>query len=270
MVKLAIRDDDANFFTQVKDLEFVYKDFGGFPISFAVVPHVMDVSTKGACSDTKGNTTRRDIDKNEELCQWFKEKYSRRECDILLHGITHQYKFEMNKRIPEMIYSGMDGETQITRKIGNAKHYLENVLKCKISIFVAPSNIISKKCLNAVIANQMHFSGIIPITYQRKLTVRNILSYCKRWLFRLVTGFAYPGILKYSDHLEINACALRSFSYLEKLYDYCDKSNLPMAINVHYWHLRDNPEYLEMLRSFVMDYAIPKGAKPSRLSDILR
>lgn len=47
MVKLAIRDDDANFFTKVEDIEFVYKDFEGFPISFAVVPHVMDVSTKG-------------------------------------------------------------------------------------------------------------------------------------------------------------------------------------------------------------------------------
>lgn len=68
MVKLAIRDDDANFFTKVEDIEFVYKDFEGFPISFAVVPHVMDVSTKGTCSDTKGNTTPRDIDKNIELC----------------------------------------------------------------------------------------------------------------------------------------------------------------------------------------------------------
>lgn len=34
MVKLAIRDDDANFFTKVEDIEFVYKDFEGFPISF--------------------------------------------------------------------------------------------------------------------------------------------------------------------------------------------------------------------------------------------
>lgn len=43
-----------------------------------------------------------------------------------------------------------------------------------------------------------------------------------------------------------------------------------MVVNVHYWHLRDNPEYLEMLRSFVMDYAIPKGAQPTLLSNILK
>lgn len=43
-----------------------------------------------------------------------------------------------------------------------------------------------------------------------------------------------------------------------------------MAINVHYWHLRDNPVELEMLRKFVMEYALPKGAVPTRLSDLFK
>lgn len=30
MVKLAIRDDDTNFFTKVEDLEKVYNEFNGF------------------------------------------------------------------------------------------------------------------------------------------------------------------------------------------------------------------------------------------------
>ena len=70
MVKLAIRDDDTNFFTKVEDLEKVYNEFNGFPISFAIVPHIMDVSTKGSCPDTKGNTVPRNIDENQELCNW--------------------------------------------------------------------------------------------------------------------------------------------------------------------------------------------------------
>lgn len=61
MVKLAIRDDDANFFTKVEDIEFVYKDFEGFPISFAVVPHVMDVSTKRGHVLTQKETLHRVI-----------------------------------------------------------------------------------------------------------------------------------------------------------------------------------------------------------------
>ena len=39
-------------------------------------------------------------------------------------------------------------------------------------------------------------------------------------------------------------------------------------MRVHYWHLRDNPSELEKLRKFVMEYAIPKGAIPVRLSEL--
>lgn len=40
MVQLVIRDDDMNFFTKVEDIEFVYKDFGDFPISFLLLYHM--------------------------------------------------------------------------------------------------------------------------------------------------------------------------------------------------------------------------------------
>ena len=72
MVKIAIRDDDANFFTKVEDLQFVYKDFGDFPISYAVIPYVLDVSTKGNCPDTKGNVYPMDVAENKELINYFK------------------------------------------------------------------------------------------------------------------------------------------------------------------------------------------------------
>jgi hypothetical protein len=268
MVRLAIRDDDTNFFTKVEDLEYVYKDFNGFPISFAVVPHILDVSTKGSCPETKGNTVSRHLDMNHELCDWLREKYAHKECDILLHGISHQYKFLGNKRLPEMIWRSK--EETLVLDLANAKKYLEDTLKCNISVFVAPSNMIAKSCLDAAIANNMNFSGIIPIDFQRSFTARNILSYLKRVHCRVVTKLAYPGVLQYSDHLEINACPLRSLSYLKTMYEFCEKKDLPMAINVHYWHLRDNPEYHNMLRTFVMDFAIPRGATPTLLSDLLK
>lgn len=61
MVKLIIWDDGMNFFTKVEDIERVYRDFANFPVSFAVIPCVLDVSTVGVCSDTKGNTEPKDI-----------------------------------------------------------------------------------------------------------------------------------------------------------------------------------------------------------------
>ena len=69
-------------------------------------------------------------------------------------------------------------------------------------------------------------------------------------------------------HKEVNSCLLQSYEYLVKMYDYCNKHNLPMAINVHYWALRDRLNELEILRKFVMDYAIPHGAVPTKLSDL--
>ena len=47
MIKIAIRDDDMNFFTKVEDIKVVYKNFNYFPISFAVVPYVLDVLQRG-------------------------------------------------------------------------------------------------------------------------------------------------------------------------------------------------------------------------------
>lgn len=268
MVKLIIRDDDTNFFTKLDDLEYVYRDFDGFPVSFAVIPEVLDVSTKGLCSDTKGNTVPRRIGENKELCDWLRTNVKEGNIDILLHGINHSYHFINGKRYAEM--SWRDGDVNLEQTIRNAKEYLESLLDYKINVFVAPSNEISKKCLNAVTANGLNFSGIVPINFQRDLSIRNLACYMKRWGYRIVSGLVYPGVLVYSDHYEINACPLRSLDYLQKMYSFCEKHNLPMAINVHYWYLRDNPTYMELLRYFIMDYAIPRGAVPTRLSDVLK
>lgn len=266
MVKLAIRDDDMNYFTSVEDIEYVYRDFNGFPVSFAVIPDVIDVSTRGACSDTKGNTIPRFIGDNKKLVEWLRKKSSNNEADALLHGINHSYKIIGGGRYAEMEWR--DGETDLVTTIGKKKLDLSELFNYAITCFVAPSNKITKRCLQAVEDNNLNFSGIIPLKFNERLTIRNLCQYVKRWIFRAVYGLPYPGLMKYSGHKEINACTLISYDYLVRMFNFCDKHDLPMAINVHYWSLRDNAEQLEMLRSFVMDYAIPRGALPTKLTDL--
>lgn len=266
MVKLAIRDDDANFFTKIEDLEFVYRAFKDFPVSFAIIHSVTDVSTIGSCPDTRGNTEPKFIGDNNELCNWFKLKLKEGKCDVLLHGVNHSYKILNGKKLAEMEWR--DNDQTLNETICRCVKDFEKLFDYTPSVFVAPSNLITKNCLKAVTSNSLNFSGIIPVNYQRELSLSGIKSYFKRWLFRFFYKFQYPGRLIYRNHIEVNACALISFDKLVKLYSICEKYDLPMAINVHYWHLRDNPEYLEILRSFVMDYAVPKGAIPSKLSDI--
>lgn len=268
MIKLAIRDDDMNFFTKVEDIEEVYKDFNGFPISFAVIPHVLDVSTKGACSDTKGNMEPKDIANNTILVEWIKEGLNKGTCDVLLHGINHNYKFTDNVRLAEMQWR--DKQIDLYNQIKHEKDRLSVLFNYQISVFVAPSNKITKYCLRQVSDAKLNFSGIIPIKPNVDFTIENLLNYIKRWLTRFLYRLPYPGVLKYNNHKEVNACLLQSYDYLVSMYNFCEKYNLPMVINVHYWSLRDNPKELEKLRKFVMEYAIPKGAVPTKLSDIFK
>lgn len=268
MVKIAIRDDDMNFFTKVKDIEDVYRNFGNFPISFAIIPRVLDVSTRGACSDTKGNTIPQDISKNTALVDYLKNRLSNSTCDILLHGLNHSYHFEGGARLAEMQWRS--NQVDLCSELVSEKNKLSKLFGYKVSVFVAPSNKISKYCLKQVANAGLNFSGIIPLVPNVNLSIRNIINYFHRWFIRLVYHLPYPGVLKYDNHIEINACLLQSYDYLVKMFKFCKKHNLPMAINVHYWHLRDNPDELEILRKFIFDYAIPNGACPTTLSNLFK
>ncbi len=267
MVKLAIRDDDLNFFTKVEDLEHIYKDFEDFPISFAVVPMVLDVSTKGSCLDTNGNTIPRYIGDNKEIVSWVKRKVQDGKCDVLLHGIHHSYQFtKEGAKLAEMQWR--DRQPDLVEEIVKYKNMLSNLFDYKISCFVAPSNKTTKYCLRAVELSGLNFSGIVPLKFNEKLSLRNFMNYIKRWIFRYQHKIPFPGVIVYDSHKEMNACQLISYEYLVSMFNYCDVHNLPMAINVHYWVLRDSPKDLQTLLSFVR-YAKQHGAKPTKLSDIL-
>ncbi|NCB96751.1 MAG: DUF2334 domain-containing protein [Bacteroidia bacterium] len=264
-MKLIIRDDDANFFTHPEDIEKAYSEILDFPVSFAVVPMVVDVI--GGCPETKGNLTPRFVGDNVEISRYLKDRFHNGSCDILLHGIYHQYKFPNGVKTPEMIWR--ETETQnLDVEIGLYKTKLENLFDIDINCFVAPSNRIMKKGIQAVYKNGMHYSGIIPISFDRDLTFKSIKNYFFRWTQRAMTGLAYPGILDYGTHLELNACNQTNFPYLKKMFEYCQRHDTPMAINVHYWHIRDNKEHYRGFFDFVK-YALDNGAEPVRMRDCL-
>jgi len=266
MIKIAIRDDDCNYFTKVKDLVDLYKPIEYFPISYAVIPTVMDVSTVGNCPDTKGNSIPRYIGDNIELCSYLKKLVKEKKCDILLHGITHQYKYIKDKRYAEMEWRKNDFD--LISMISHWKNNLSKLFDYPISCFVAPSNKITKYGINAVYKNNLNYSGIIPIKFKRDLTLITINNYIKRWNIRLIRKLPYPDILNYKTHKELNACLLQNKDYLIKMFNYCNKINSPMVINVHYWHLRDNPQICKDFFEFI-EYAVHNGSKPTILSEIL-
>lgn len=266
MVKLIIRDDDLNYFSRVDDLKHVYEEISSFPISFAVIPMVTDVSTYGKCPDTFGNIEPQWIGDNLELSTWLKSGLAAGSLDVLMHGITHKYCVdEEGGRKPEMVWRN---EKDLTQEIISLKERLEALLDHPITVFVAPSNTISKYAIKCVAQCNFDFSGIVPLSFQRDLSVQNIYSYLKRLFVRACYKIPYPGVLRYSDHFELNASGNHDYNYLIRLFHYCDKRNLPLAINVHYWHIRDNYNEYRGFFDFIK-YALDHGALPATMSEVI-
>jgi hypothetical protein len=144
---------------------------------------------------------------------------------------------------------------------------MENTFDCKMKCFVAPSNKITERAIIEIAKLEMNFSGITQ-HFDRQMSLRYICNYMKRWAIRAVEQIPYPGVLNYGTHFEINACRLYSKDYLMRMYHYCKKHNLPMAINTHYWHLRDNPQIRAWFVEFIK-YAVSDGSFPSNLSQCI-
>lgn len=266
MAKLIIRDDDMNFFTKLEDVERVYSEIREIPVSFAVIPMVTDVSTYGNCPDTKGNAVPRDVLENTHLVSWIKDNLKNGKCDVLMHGITHGYKFISEHRLAEMEWRD---EPDLADKIIKYRDEMSRAFDYDIKVFVAPSNKISKYGIDCVSRSGMDFSGIIPLSFQRHFDKYSMMNYLKRWSFRFFKRLPYPGLLDYHNHLEMNACIIQGYDYLTRMYSYCEEKGLPMAVNVHYWHLRDNPQTLSWFIKFCK-WALDKGAEPCTMTQIMK
>jgi len=265
MVKLIIRDDDCNFFTRPEDLITAYSPIPDFPVSYAVVPTVTDVY--GGCPETKENDVPMPVGENKELVAYLKDRYSQGKCDILMHGVTHGYKFkEDGTKIPEMAWR--EEKLDLAARIKENKQYLEQVFGIPVTCFVAPSNRLMRKGIKAVYQNGMNYSGIIPIDFQRDVNLQTIINYVKRMWVRATMKLPYPNVMTYPTHKELNACNTIKYEYLKKMYEYCKRLDSPMAINVHYWHIREFPERYEGFFNFIK-FALQDGATPSRMKDCL-
>lgn len=167
MLKIAIRDDDLNYFTKISEIEKAYDNIlGKYPINFATVPFIhqsqelMSSSLKGKNNIEKMKELeiyekKLDIEdlekyykkyyffhKNKELTNYIKEKLKNNEIEISLHGITHRYYpngAEFSK-----------SEFVVEEELKMAKIYLEKIFETKIEFFVPPSNSISYKNLKKI------------------------------------------------------------------------------------------------------------------------
>ncbi len=258
----AIRDDDTSYFTKPQEFEMAYDFLKDGCISISIVPFTVPVHKDSIFPYGEGIPYGYySIEGNIELIKWLKEKKEAKRVEILMHGYSHEYKKYFGKWQAEMIWKD---KRNIYKEIQSGKILLEKLFNTKVSIFIAPNNMINKKAINTLEKLDMNYSGIIQHN-DRMITIRYFINYLLRWSYRLIYNIPYGGILNYGKHLELNAYGIDRIDRLKYEYKMCKIKGHPFVIYTHYWSLIKNPE-LKMQLIELYNYLIEDGAKLVPLS----
>lgn len=266
-MKVAIRDDDTAYFTQVNELVSAYSFMNkGGCVSLSIVPyaypiHRDDVFPYG--DNIKSGYYA--IDANDQLVSHIKEGIRDGKYEVLLHGYSHEYCKKHNKWISEMKWKPKE---QLIRELTKGKQYLEGLFEQNINVFVAPNNSIGIKGIDVIEELNMEYSGIIQKN-DRRITVKYIINFFKRWLYRGFYKIPYPGILDYGQHKELVAFTLDNYERLVYEYKMCKKRNQPFVIYTHYWQINEDKKIKKLLED-LYNYVIEDGAEIVALSECFK
>ena len=280
MIKFAIRDDDTSFWTNVEELELVYKEIWAknIPISLAIIPFAVK---SHFCGD-RGNRFYQDkelkpVGENKGLIEFLKEKIKENKIYIMLHGYSHQYKvaesdkdrpflaskenidlLRQNQKRKELYWYGeyvWKGYEQLKSETKEGKKYLEDILHTKINVFVPPSNDISKEATDVVAGCKLNISGTIRLSkFNRSISICSCKNWLTRFFYRLRYDRVYPYIMDYGTHKELNAYELVPKVTLETLrnhLDFCLYKGAPFVMATHYWEMFEHSSQREIMKHFI-------------------
>ena len=150
-MKVALRDDDASYFTQPERLEQVYHDvWDRLPVCLAVVPHAMGFVDK-AIPERYWHADRAfPLEENPAIVASLRELTAAGRVTIAQHGFTHEDYPDGHE-----FQAAPDLESRLAR--GQA--YLEELIGTKVRIFVPPHNALSKRGLRAISAAGLNLLG---------------------------------------------------------------------------------------------------------------
>ena len=157
---------------------------------------------------------------------------------------------------------------QMKNEIPKGKKHLESLLDMNITVFVAPNNSIDKRAISVIEDLQMDYSGIIGVM-DRKINLKYIHNFIRRWGFRAIKKAQYPGVMNYGKHKELNAYTVDNYERLIYEYHICKEKNVPFVIYTHYWQLNTD-ERAKILIEQIYNYVIKDGAEIVPLSECLK
>lgn len=218
-MRVAIRDDDTNFFTTPEQLEACYRD-----IWHTVPPTLFLISKiKGNWQEwvhriyrekqqTDWQAWQADnivypVEQNKPLIFFLKEKIKEGLLDVGFHAIHHRNEdavLPVEKTNNYIRGAEFYTTRDLTDDIRRETTHLSQLLDYPLSVFSPPQNLLSLKGYRAVINTGLNLcgGGISFIKKQKGITGwRHILQQA---VFRLrYKHHNYPYILQYPDHAEI-------------------------------------------------------------------
>ena len=239
-MKVAIRDDDACYFTPPESLVRVYHDvWDRVPICLATVPCAIGYERTGIPREHWHSGEAFPLERNREITALLKELVVARRATIALHGFTHQdfpdgFEFQ----------AAPDPE----RRVKDGLTYLRTTLDTDISIFVPPHNALSKRGLAAVGVAGLNILGSFlsfrpsmrPWDRRTPANWWRIASYRRATARTRADPLVYPHVLRYADHAEFGCHSLVPGTTLEALvaaFEEARRGRGDFCLATHYWEV---------------------------------
>jgi hypothetical protein len=233
-VYFCIRDDDTSFFTSPEELDKAYGEITQWgPVSLAVVPFHRAGTSKGVPESFRRQWSIHPLHENGSLVEYLRCKVAQGRFEIMLHGYHHDERDGRGE-----FATGND----LARKALEGRRYLEDLLRTKIRVFVAPRNEIGREGLRAICEAGLHFSGFAGVRHGWPLlSPRTWLLWFRLHRLELIGQPGVPWVLDLKDHREITGNAVTpvaSFSVNEAAFDHAIRADGVFCAATHYWELR--------------------------------
>lgn len=290
-MKIAIRDDDLSYWTNVEEIDSLYGKYfqKGMKISFATVPNSVKLYNSGDRTKFYLGEEKKFIYENSELVNYIKEHVQSGHIEIMQHGFDHTYCIEQNGKnvflsesirkkvgetsqlifVPECIHKN---DEQLAQELKQGKEILEDTFGVKVNVFVPPSNALRAGAVSVIEQLGMNISGTMLPSFNRKKDIYSIIVYLKKVLWRIKNrDISYPYIMRYKNHKELTGYALTPKTDMKNFYKqllFCEDNNLYGTIATHYWEVLEN-EKLRIELENILDTLYDKNNLTVSLTEII-
>lgn len=239
-MKVALRDDDACYFTRPEELERVYHDvWDRVPVCLATVPFAIGYERVGIPREHWRSGEAFALERNAPLVGLLKGLLAAGRATTALHGYTHQdypdgFEFQ----------AAPDPE----RRVREGVRYLRDTLNTAVTVFVPPHNALSKRGLAAVGASGLNILGSF-LSFRPSMRSWDRCTLANWWRIRRfrestrrtkADRLIYPHVLRYADHAEFGCHSLIPGATLEELvasFEEARRCGGDFCLATHHWEV---------------------------------